>query len=308
MADTLIAGLSAAQAEAIQAAYLLMLADRNWLGGLPTLHYAGRVNDMLSNVLTVVHYGLMGYDSAAQTAEGASPAATELSDGKTQITVNKHTHIISPSDMAKMILGASKVLDPGTLALNAAAIGAAKLSDLICDVIDGFTATAGPGTGNNATLGDLLAAIGMMGTLNVDKSRGFTGVLHGQQWSDILVDAEATAGAIAFTLGQGESAPLLQLSPGAKGKWGGIDWIDSNRVVTANAGADRAGGIWGYGGVVWGDGLAPVEDPGQQVAVGQNVLFERDRNAPAGMTSYVTHTYLGVSKALECGVTFISDA
>ncbi|MEQ1571065.1 MAG: hypothetical protein ABMA64_35880, partial [Myxococcota bacterium] len=64
--------------------------------------------------------------------------------------------------------------------------------------------------------------------------------------------------------------------------------------------------IWGYGGVVWADGQYAAED-GNQLALG-NTLFERQRVAASGLTSYVTHTMLGASKALEAGVTFISDA
>ncbi|MEQ1568808.1 MAG: hypothetical protein ABMA64_24435, partial [Myxococcota bacterium] len=231
--ETVLAALNSDAAEAVFAQYLLLLADRNFIGNLPTLHYAGSCNDRFSNVVSVPAYGLMGYDSAASTAEASAASNTVLTDAKYQITVSKYTHVLQPSDISKMILGATGVLDPAVLAMNAAAIGAAKLSDLLCDVIDGFTATAGPGSGIDADIPSLLAAVGKMGTLNVDKSRGFTGVLHGQQWSDILVDAATTGGAIQFTF-QNEASGLLQLSPGAKGRWAGIDWFETNRVVTAS--------------------------------------------------------------------------
>lgn len=306
MASTLFSGLTAAAAEAVQAQYLLLLADRNWLGNLPTLHYAGAINDTFSNVLTVPHYGLVGYDSAALTGEDASVPTTALSDGQTQVTVAKYSHSVKPSDLAKMTLGATGVLDPMQLALNAAGIGAAKLTDLICNVIDGFAAQATPGTGVDLDIGTLLLAIGKLGTLNVDLSRGVTGALHGEQWSNVGVDAEATGGAIQYTF-SGGSENLISLRPGAKGMWLGVDWFHSNRVVTMNAGADRGGAIWAYGGVVWGDGVYTAEDS-QQMVLGRNVLFERDRDAPAGQTAYVTHTMLGCSLGLEAGVTIYSDA
>lgn len=306
MASTLFSGLTASAAEAIQAQYLLLLADRNWMGNLPTLHYAGAINGSFSNVLTVPHYGLIGYDSMSLRDESASVATTALSDGQTQITVQSYAHSIKPSDIAKMVLGSTGVLDPSMLAMNGASLAAAKLTDLICDVIDGFSATAGPGTGTDLDISSLLLAIGKLGTLNVDLSRGVSGVLHGQQWSDVGVDAETTGGAIQYTF-SGSQEMMIQLSPGAKGRWLGVDWFHSNRVVTANAGADRAGAIWTYGGVAWGDGVYAAEGP-EQMVLGRNVLFERDRDAPAGQTAYVTHTMVGVSKALEAGVTIISDA
>ncbi|MCA9495242.1 MAG: hypothetical protein KC621_35180, partial [Myxococcales bacterium] len=218
----------------------------------------------------------------------------------------KHTHVIKPSDMAKMVLGATGILNPQALAQNAAAIGAATLTDLFCDLLDGFAATATPGTGVDLDIATLLLAIGKLGTLNVDTSKGVSGALHGQQWSDVGVDAETTGGAIQYTF-TGDREKLIALSPGAKGTWLGVDWLHSNRVVTMNAGADRGGAIWSYGAIAWGDGEYVAEDQNQMV-IGRNVLFERDRDAPAGQTQYVTHLMAGASRALEAGRTIYSDA
>lgn len=302
--ETTIAALSADVAEAVAAEYLLLLADRAYIGNLPTLHYAGSVNDRYSNVLSVAHAGLGGYTGLASTAESTAVANTVLGDGKTQITVAKFSKNHQPSDMIRMIMGGT--FNPQALALDAAAAGAATLSDLIADVIDGFTATAGPGSGINLDIPSLLAGVGKMGTLNADLSKGVTGALHGQQWSDVLEDYATVGGVIPFTNGIGDLAVLRGGS--YLGTWLGVEWHRSNRVVTANAGADRAGGLFAFGGVVWADGQYVVEDPANQMVIGRNVLFERTRLGTAGATNYTTHTSVGVAKALEAGVTIISDA
>jgi hypothetical protein len=61
--------------------------------------------------------------------------------------------------------------------------------------------------------------------------------------------------------------------------------------------------------VVWADGSIPAEgDPNQMVIAGK-VLFERDRTAKSGLTAYVSHRYIGASKAIDlCGVSIVTDA
>jgi hypothetical protein len=63
--ETTLAALSGDVAEAAASGWILLLADRNSLADLPTLHYAGMVNDRLTNTLAVEHAGLFGYDIAA---------------------------------------------------------------------------------------------------------------------------------------------------------------------------------------------------------------------------------------------------
>ncbi len=46
-----------------------------------------------------------------------------------------------------------------------------------------------------------------------------------------------------------------------------------------------------------------------QVVLGNEVLFEKDRNAPAGLTEYVSHMHFGVVEVLDAaGVSIITDA
>lgn len=304
MADEIVlSGMSSDVAAAAAAEYLLYLAERGSLAMLPQLHYAGSVDLRRSNVISVPLEGLGGYDTpSTTTAEAADTANQAYSDNHADITVGKYTKVYSLGDMARITMG--DIINPTALALDAAAVGANVATNLICTVGSTFTATSSPGTGLDADIPSLLAAIGKVGTLNCDTSRGFAGVLHGQQWSDVTVDYATAGVAIPFT----DNAPtvLPELRPGHKGLWLGVDWWHNNRVPAVNSGADRGGCIFAYGGIIWGDASALVEDA-NQYAIGRNVLFERQRQARGGRTEWVTHVQIGASKGVEAGLMYFSD-
>ena len=299
MADTTLTSLTSDQAEAAVAAFLLALADRNWTGGDPRVRDIGRCNFLNSNVVSIAAYELAGAQAATQTGEGSAYAPIALGDAKYSCTVVKYTHANTPTDIARIIKGG--VFSPQNFALNALMIGAIQLTKLLATAGAGFTATAGPGSGIDADIPSILAGVGKLGTLNPDLSLGAAGWLHSQQWADLLVDSAATGGMQA-----NQDPEIFDLKPGGQGRLWGVDWTVSNHVPTANAGADRAGCIFAANALLYAGGMVPVDTDGQ-VSM-DFTLYERDRDALSGKTSHVTHVYLGVSKGLEAGVTFISDA
>jgi hypothetical protein len=289
-------------ASAISAEYLLLLADRNALPNHPALMYAGSIDGRGSNVIKVPHIGLMGYDSMSQTADGSAVANTALSDGSTTITVVRQSKAYEASDLSRIVSGDK--INPVAFAQDAVQASALRLTDLICDVIDGFSSTAGS-TGVDLDTAVVLAAIGAVRVANVPGP--YMGVLHGQQWSDFILDAGLAAGGAIQMMGATQDMLILR-GDGYQGAYLGVDWFISNRVVTANAGADRAGAIFGRGGVLWGDGTPPLDDSAKQMVIGGKVLFEQSRDAASGLVQYVSHQYVGVSKGLEAGVSVITDA
>ena len=90
----------------------------------------------------------------------------------------------------------------------------------------------------------------------------------------------------------------------------GADVFTSTYVPTANSSADRAGGVFGRGAIVWADGTIVNDDPtGQSMVIGGKILFERARTAKSGLTAYVSHRYLGAAEGVDlCGVSIITDA
>ena len=290
--------------------FLLLLADRAALPMHPALYYDGPVDGTGSSTSKVPHLGLGGYDLPDQLGDGSDIVYKSLTDSSSTVAVVRYSKGYERTDLVAMVEKGRAKTGPSPLAEDAVMGMANRLTDLICDVVDGFTTQAGPGSGSDLTVAAVLATAGALRVNNVSGAGGFMGILHGQQWSDLIVD-----GGSALTGGtqQYNSAlASLQILRGEafQGAWLGIDWFVSNRVKTANAAADRAGAVFGRGGVIWKDGRLSgiVEDPANQAVIAERVLFERDRSAKGGRTGYVSHGYLGVSKGTESGITLISDA
>ena len=301
--DILFSGLAdLTQASALSARYLMMIADRRALPNHPALSagYQGSINDARSNIIKVSHVGLLGYDDNAQTADGSSVGVTGLTDSSSTITVVRYSKSYAASDLARMTAGG--ILNVEAFAADAVQTQANRMTDVICDLIDGFTATGGT-TGVDLDVADIVAALATMEVANM--SGPFMGVLHGAQWGDLQGDiAVSLGGALAF---QSATADLVGYRGEAfKGSWLGVDWFVSNRVNSN--GTDRQGAIFGPGAILWADGMVPVDDPSQQMSIGGKILFERDRTASAGTTAWVQHAYFGASIGLQNGLTLGSDA
>lgn len=301
--DILYAGIGdLTLSSAISARYLLMMADRRALPNHPAISagYQGMINDVRSNIIKVPHVGLLGYDDNALTADGSSVASTALTDSSSTITVVRYSKAYAASDLARMTAGG--ILSVEAFAADAVQTQANRMTDVLCDLIDGFTATGGTSAADLDT-SDVVAALA---TMEVNNQYGpFMGVLHGQQWGDLQGDiAVAIGGALQF---QSATAEMVGLRGEAfKGSWLGVDWFVSNRVNSD--GTDRKGAIFGPNSVLWADGAAPVDDPSQQMLIGGKVLFERSRDGAAGVTQWVQHAYLGMSFGVQNGLTLGSDA
>jgi hypothetical protein len=309
-------------ASSIDTNFVLLLAERNALPRHPAMYFADPIDQRATNVIKVPHLGLNAYNLASQFADGAAVPNTALSTGSTTITVVRQSLARSATDLARMVQPDGRI-SPAAFAIDAMMSHASQLTALICDVIDGFTATAGPGTGVALDVVSVMAMIGA-GRVNNLAGPAYMGVLHGQQWSHLIQDAGTSLGsAPGGTQQYNPQLAALQFLRGQSyvGSWLGVDWFVNNRVVTANAGADRAGALFAYGGVMIGQGLftGVVEDPTNQFLIGSmmgpdgspigaTTLIERDREAPIGETATISHSYVGVSKGIEAGITLISKA
>jgi hypothetical protein len=291
-------------AEAVTAAFLLLLADRVALPQHPALFYAGDIAiGARSNTLKVPHVGLMGHDLATSTADGSAVANTALSDGSTTIAVGKYSKSYEASDLARMAAG--NVINPELLAADAMATSALTLTNILANLVDNFSSTVGTTT-VDATAANFLDAIT---TLEVAKVAGpYMAVLHPVQWGDIRKDLALNAGgAIQFAPATAELIATRGI--GYQGQLAGVDVFTSTYVPTANSGADRAGGMFGRGALLWADGSIPADPDLPQMSIGAKVLFEKDRTPKAGLTAYVMHVYLGASEGIDaCGVSIITDA
>ena len=285
--------------EVMAAEFLMLLADRD--GSVLThpalFHATGSARS--SNVVRVPHIGLGGYDLLTATTPGSEHANTALTDGSTDVTIAPRAKVYSIDDLAGFISDGK--LDALAFAQDAAVSVAQTLISLIANVADDFTATAGTTT-VNATWNDVVDA---KTTLGVAKATGpMLGIVHPRQWGDLEIDALSMgvlpAQVMAGVINQGLDA--------FKGQWLGIDFFVSSAVPTANAGADRAGGIFCRGGIAWADVDIPAEADPNIVNLGR-ARFERDRKGTYLETSYVTSFHAGVAQAIDgAGVSLITDA
>lgn len=290
-------------AEALSGEFLYLLAARESLPAHPALLYGGDAQGRGSVVVKVPHIGLQGYDILSSVADGSGVTNTALTDGSTTVTIARHSKSYEASDLVR--LSDQGLLSPAAFAQDAVASTASTLVSLVANVTDGFTATVGT-SGSNLSVANFLAAIQALEVANVQGP--YMAILHPQQMGDLRADLAATAGGAVQWMAASQQQ-INVLGNGYRGQWAGVDLFATTFVPTANAGADRAGGMFGRGAVVWADSSIPGENDSSQLIIGGKILFERDRTAKSGLTAYVTHAYMGVSKGIDAaGVSIITDA
>ena len=79
-------------------------------------------------------------------------------------------------------------------------------------------------------------------------------------------------------------------------------------MPTANAGADRAGGMFARGAVAWADGTPVADGDPKKVVLGK-IMLAQDYDVASGETTTAMNYYCGVSQVIDAaGVSIISDA
>jgi hypothetical protein len=302
--ETTFAALAdSTQRETLTGTYEMLLADRNALPNHPALLQMPRANGLGSTTMRLPLLGVDGYDELAATNDGADVAATVITDEKIEVTIARYSKRYRPTDLARLV-NADGSLSPQRWAQDAFVSNITKLTDLVANVVGTFTDTVGL-SGTNLDIETLLAAKTALEIRNVPGP--YLCKLHPQQFADIRLElATVSGGAVQWSPASQEMINVM--GSGYVGNFAGIDIFVTSRVPTANAGADYAGGMFGRTGIAWGDGQPFVDDPAKQIAIPHG-LFELDRDAKAGVTEWVTHAYLGVSKGNDdAGVAIITDA
>jgi hypothetical protein len=294
-----------AESEILSGLYLMALADRNALPAHPALFRVPGVAGRGSITQKIPQIGLMGYDLLASTGDGSAVANTALTDYSNTLAVARYSKSYESTDLARLV-DAYGVLRPEVMAMDAVVSVASTLLSLHANLVDNFATTVGA-SGVDATLENVLDAIT---SLEINKVKGpFLGILHPVQWGDVRKDAALNAGgAIQWNAGSQQMLDAMK-GLGYQGNFLGVDFFTSTHVPTANAGADRAGGIFGHGAIAYVLDSIEADPDLPQVSIGGEVLFEKSRTAKSGLTAYVSHAYMGASEQIDlCGVSVITDA
>jgi hypothetical protein len=105
---------------------------------------------------------------------------------------------------------------------------------------------------------------------------------------------------------------LAAKGQGFAGSFMGVDIYKSSKVPTANAGADRAGAMMGYGAVGMAEGsVRPIAALGGalQFHAGTVIAVEYERDSSKALTAITGNAYFGVSILQDAmGVSIITDA
>lgn len=175
--------------------------------------------------------------TAAAVAEGTELTNTALTSASVTITASEIGIQATITD----VLDLSDI--PAAHGARLKQLGRAigdKLDVDICALFSGFSTAVGATTVNIA-LTDLLDAIYNIEVNDAAGLGSLVGVLHPRQTADLRTELEADAGSIY--VGESEMT-LSKAQAGYFGSWFGIDIFQSTNVPTANAGADRAGGVF----------------------------------------------------------------
>ncbi len=309
MADeVLFANLSgsARLAAVLHQEIVLKLADRASLHMHPSILRLGNVQGRGSSTVQIPVVGLDGHDIMAPIADGSAVSNTALTEAGVNVSVARQAIQYSISDLAN--LTDSVGLNVARLAESMVGSTLMTFQSLLCNVIDDFTTVVGT-SGVDMSVDDFYAA---QFALTLASAPGpYICVLHPRQLADFQASLRAEAGPTQFVSATQEMLNIK--GQGFAGMFNGVDIFVSSKVVTANAGADRAGAMFAYGAVAMAEGspYAITGAGGIVQPAGTPLVVEFERDASSALTKIVGNYYCGVSKVTPndaMGVSIITDA
>lgn len=301
--EILYSGIGDLRLPAILAAEIdLLLADRVYLWGHPALVYRGDMGGRGSDTAKYGKIGLGGYDEMAAVAENASVANTALTDDSVTLAVARQALARSVSDLARLTDPASGMVNVSALAADMTDSAMARFTTMIAALGSGFSSSVGS-TGVNLTVDNMFSAVLTLELANVEGP--YACFLHGQQIGDLRTSLRAETNSLAMDPATAEL--IKRTGEAGVGSFLGADILRVNRIPTANAGADRAGFMFGRGAIQWADAAVPGI-PGLPVTGGRiSVSFDRD--SAAAITKIVGDYYVGVGELDDAmGVGIVTDA
>lgn len=289
--------------EVMSQVLLLTLADRQALQAHPSLVYVGDAMGSGSLTKKIGEIGWLGADQLTSTAEGISVANTPLTDGSFTVTIARHAKAYSTSDLARLTDPGTGMLDPASFAQDATASAAMTMTNLIAALMPGFTQSVGA-SGVDMTVTNWYEAVGLLRVNNVQGP--YLSILHAQQYNDFSTSLRSETGVLH--LQEATAEQQVMKGTGFMGSFNGVDIFVSNQVPTVNAGADRGGGMFGRGAVLWGDGSFKPDPSVIGFDLGK-VRLEFDRDGRLGETAAITNYNLGVAEGIDlAGVEIATDA
>lgn len=283
--------------------YQLILADRFSLFGHPAIYYAGSAAATGSTAIKVPLVGLNGYDRMSAIAEAASGTNTAVTDSSVTITIARQYIQRQISDLNEAV--DTGIINVGALIADGLGAYVMRWMEMYCSLLGGFTSTVGT-SGVNMDVDDYFSAAFTLIQASVRKPWLCT--LYPVQLTDFLNALRAEGGAIQMRT---ETQDLFDLQgSGMVGSFLGADIVPSSLVTTANAGADSAGAMHGYGAIGYADGLPrAIRGAGEVIfPAGTKLYTELERDASGALTKVVHNAMMGWQEMQDSmGVSMITD-
>jgi hypothetical protein len=294
---------SARLAAVLHQEIVLKLADRASLHMHPSILRLGNVAGRGSSTVQIPVVGLDGHDLMSSVADGSAVSNTALTETGVNVTVARNALQYSISDLAN--LTDSVGLNVQRLAESMVGSTLMTFQSLLCNVIDDFTTVVGT-SGVDMSVDDFYSA---QFALTLQSVAGpYICILHPRQLADFQASLRAEAGPSQYVPATQEMLNIH--GPGLAGMFNGVQIFASSKVVSANAGADRAGAMFGYGAVAMAEGspYAITGAGGIVQPAGTPLVVEFERDASSALTKIVGNYYCGVAKVQDAmGVSIITD-
>lgn len=281
----------------------LLLADRGSLWGHPAIRYVGDQSGRGSTAIEVPLVGYDGYDRMSAPGESTAASNVALTDASPQIVIARQHLRRQISDLA-LATDSINSTSLERLALDMVGAASMRFTELICNVTDDFTTVVGS-TGVNMSVDDWYSAMYALELASVPGP--FLAILHPRQLADFQESLRAEGGAAQWFPATAETLKIK--GQGYVGNFLGVDIFKSSLVPTANAGADRAGCMIGYGAVGYADMSVPVVDAGTRNEMLGKIKVEFSRDTAKQDTLVDGVYYVGVAILQDAmGVSIVTDA
>lgn len=271
----------------------------------------------------MANFNMMG-PSATQSVAGltrgnlAAAASSEISGGASNtlltttnkdITIARYLLKMTPSDLFAMTAPGAPINVESVASVLTEAVDL-TLTSLLCGLFSGLSSNVGT-SGADLTVTNIFSAIFALNLANNPSQ--LAAVLHAQQINDLMTSIRGETGAVQFRADTQSALGTKGVS--ARFRFLEVDFYQSNRVATANAGADRQGAMFSFG--AFGYKLGGVDE-----VIAQNMInpadilirspefwIERDRDADNGLSKMILNFYPGVAEIEDArGVAITTDA
>jgi hypothetical protein len=290
-------------AEVLETEILLKLADRESFFQHPAIVFLGDASGQGSDTSKV---GLIGFDGsdvmAAVGSETTATSNTALTDASATCSIARQALQYEVSDLARLV-DSSGMISLSRFAQSLAGSANMRLTAMLANLVDNFATTAGT-TAVDMTVDDYFDAIYGLELNSVPGP--YLCVLHPRQYADFQNSLRSESGALQWTPATAEQ--LVIRGPGYKGSYAGVEIFVSSHVPTANANADRAGGMFGRGALGYKVG-SMMPDPNVPGIYAGPLFVEFERSASYGLTKTIGNLYAGATEIEDLrGVSIITDA